>query len=422
MKKSLTQKAIEKYFNFLVNLRKERSMEREVLRADEIFKDVITKDAYSFMRTTFFRLKTFESWRGRVNCSIKFYKEEKEALNAMVFCFLLIQEQQRNGLKINWDSCIAYLIVRLMRKSLTWDMKPEYKEELQGRVENFDKKVEKYVCNKVKKSVSSAFYDNLYMLASDISLQEEHLYLVAKCYTNKVEYNFIEESIWHASKDKCKAEIEAECESVGVRNYISSDLRRLVSYISSARNSIRWQGCGSTIDCNILCHMLETAVLAWFMAIEDCQNTTSGNFSPAQAFLVGLYHDIPEIWTDDIPSSCKNEIGEADQNIRPATEEIEREVLQKNFYPVFSKSVGEYLRKNVMLESIDNPSLHKFIKKADYLSADFECYWMILQGSENTLFFDILKRSYKSNNRTPETKKLLRKMYYMSIFHIHREP
>jgi 5'-deoxynucleotidase YfbR-like HD superfamily hydrolase len=396
---------------------------KEIELMNEIFRDVVFKDAYRFIRTTFHRVKTFESWRGRVNRSVQFFKEEKEALNAMVFVFLLIKSEVEYGVKVNWDACIAYIITRLIRKSLTWDMKPGYKRRLKNVMKDFEEQVNKYVRKKVTESVGESFYQSLYGLVNRMSEDEKKLYSVAKSYTDHVEYSFVESTVWYADRNRIKQEIDESLKDVDSYGYISKELGRLISFISSSRNSIRWQGCGITLDCSILCHMLETAVLAWFMAIENNLDEKNEKICPSQAFKVGLYHDMPELWTDDIPSICKNEIGkESDQNLRMVTEELEKEVMDKHFYPVFSEKVAKYLKANVMLEDMEDKNLRKFIKKADYFSADLECYWMILHGSGNILFYRILRKSCKSKDRTVESKKLLKEMYFKSILHIPREP
>ena len=394
----------------------------EIEMMNEIFRDVVSKEAYQFMRTTFHRVKTFESWRGRVNRSVQFFKEEKEALNAMVFVFLLIKAEVEDDVKVNWNACIAYIITRLIKKSLTWDMKPGYKRRLKNVMADFEEQVNEYVKSEVTKNVGERFYKCLFGLLDGMSKEEEQLYLVAKSYTDHVEYNFVESTVWFAERNRIKQEIDESMKLVDSYEHISKEFGKLISFISSSRNSLRWQGCGSTIDCSILCHMLETAILAWFMAIENNLDDRNEKIVPSQAFKVGLYHDIPELWTDDIPSICKNKIGkESDKNLRMVTEELEREVMNRHFYPVFSEKVATYLRANVMLEDIKDANLHKFIKRADYLSADLECYWMILHGSGNKLFYWILWKSCNSNSRTPESKKLLRKMFFESLFHIPRE-
>ena len=79
-------------------------MNTEIMKMNEIFKGVITKDAYKFVRTTCYRVKTFESWRGRIDLSRKFSKEEKEALNAMVSCILIIKQKLKNKEEIDLNA------------------------------------------------------------------------------------------------------------------------------------------------------------------------------------------------------------------------------------------------------------------------------------------------------------------------------
>ena len=58
---------------------------------------MIDKNVYKFMGSCFYKLKTSDSWRGRKDVSCTFTKEEKEALNAMLFFILLIKEKEEKG-------------------------------------------------------------------------------------------------------------------------------------------------------------------------------------------------------------------------------------------------------------------------------------------------------------------------------------
>ena len=395
----------------------------EIKMMNEIFEGVITKDAFEYTRTTFFKTKTSESWRGRVDLSRSFYKEEKEALNAMAFCFLLVKEQEEKGHEVNWNACIAYVIQRLIRKSLMWDMKPGNKKKFLKLMKDFLQSVDNYVHETLLQQTGEKFTNAIYELAAQISPEEKMLYEVAKHYTDLVEYKFIKDTIWFADRNRIGRELKDELERYKVDDYIGEDLGKLISYLSWSRNINRWQGCGPTLNCNILCHMFETAIFGWFMAIELNQKEPGSNISPSQAFLVGLFHDVSELWTDDIPTPCKDYIkGEYDKTLRPLTEQLEREALEENFYKALPEKVSKYFKENIMLEDLSDEEFHKFLKKADYFSADCEVYWMIYQGSNNRLFFDILKRSIKEKKRTPQIHKLLKKMYIMSLLHIPREP
>ena len=68
-----------------------------------------------------------------------------------------------------------------------------------------------------------------------------------------------------------------------------------------------------------------------------------------KAFTVLLFHDIAEIWTDDINSPAKDGMG-----IRKATEEQELEALNTYFYSKTPDFVDKYFMDGVMLEDIDD--------------------------------------------------------------------
>ena len=324
-------------------------MNTEIMKMNEIFKGVITKDAYKFVRTTCYRVKTFESWRGRIDLSRKFSKEEKEALNAMVSCALIIKQKLKKKEEIDLNAHIAFIVLRLVRKSLLWDMKPDIKKRLIEKLESFEKAADIYVREELEKMTSKEFANALYTLADQLSDEDKNMYYVAKYYTDSVEFKQLRNTIWFADVNKLERDVEKGLKDWNVREYITPEFGKLITKLSWARNIIRWQGCGPTLNCNILCHMLETAIFGWFMAIELNLCDANNQYSPQQAFLTGLYHDVSELWTDDIPSVCKNKIGEADKNLRPVTEELEKEMLDDNFYPAFSGEVKDYLKNNIMI-------------------------------------------------------------------------
>lgn len=98
-------------------------------------------------------------------------------------------------------------------------------------------------------------------------------------------------------------------------------------------------------------------------------------------FFMGVYHDIAEAWTTDIPSDIKDRI----TGFREATEIFEDRKLQENVYNV----IPEFLQakiKEVMFEEEDNLQYKKLMKGADYLSADSECWRQFVAGSRETYF------------------------------------
>lgn len=377
--------------------------------AEEVFKNMINKKVYHYAQETFIAIKTSANWRGTKEVSEMFSKEAKEALNCMVYFTLLVERKVKENVDVDFDACIAYIVRRAIRKALTWDAKPDNKNDLCKKAGDYLEKEKAYIQSSISQEVSPEFAESLDKLANRISAEEENLYFVAKHYANWIEFSCIKKTIYPSDVREIKKHLKAKLKKYNVSKHISPQLAKLFARFSWARNMVRWQGCAPTLNCDILCHMFETAILGWFMAIEENSNSKDVKIVPHQAFLIGLYHDVSEVWTDDIPSVCKNKIGhETDGTIRPATEEQEKEALEKYFYPAFSYDVAQYFKKNIMLEELEDEMLHKFIKKADYFSADFEVFWFIKQGSKNKLFMNILKKSSKDEkNRTAEIRELL---------------
>ena len=389
------------------------------------FEGRIYKNAYRFLGSTFFKLKEAESWRGRRDRACVFKKEEKEALNAMSAVILWIDYAIKTKTKINMDACIAYIINRIIRKSLTWDYKPENIRYIRQKFAGYTEKEAEYVRDFFVKATDEEFVAEIERMAKQISDDEERIFQVAKHFAHWIEFEQIKGTIYKENTSAIEFDLKMQLAEFKINEYISESLAKLLYQLSWSRNIVRWQSCGAVLDCNILCHMFETAILGWFMAHEFNREFGYAKFSPAQVFIIGLFHDISEIWTDDIPSPCKNNIGsEQDGLLRPVTEQQERDALMEHFYPSFSPEVAAYFKQNVMLEELKDEELHKLLKNADYLSADYECYWQICKGSRIAKFVNIIKtsiddteKSCASENdidvgvRTPECYKLLKEWW-----------
>lgn len=369
---------------------------------------MINKDVYKFIGSSCYKLKTSDSWRGRKDVSCTFTKEEKEALNAMTFFILLTKRQVEEGKVVNWDACIAYIIKRIIRKALTWDSKPENKADIIVKFSGYKKCEADYVHNQFLKATNPKFVEFIDQLALQISEEEEKLFMVAKNHCNLVEFSQVKHVIFEEDIEKIDVRLKYEAMTLKLENYISNELNMLTARLSWARNVVRWQGYGNLLACNILCHMLETAIFAWLMAIETNTILGVGKYCPHQAFVVGLFHDVAEIWTDDIPSPCKDRIMSEQGSIRAITEQQEVEALAKYFYVALSEPVAKYFKNNFMLDELEDEDFHKFMKKADYFSADYEIYWNIVLGLRHVRYKEILETSANVENRTPAIVDLLK--------------
>ena len=194
--------------------------------------------------------------------------------------------------------------------------------------------------------------------------------------------------------------VDIEQIRAGMKPSVSNTL--LIS-MSWSRFTHRWQNYHAPVYASILTHMLETALLGYLLAWENGQNATTfeeyemWKQMRQKAFCVGLYHDIAEVWTDDIPSPAKDMLG-----IRKKTEQQEKDALLKYFYPYLPEIAAAFFKNGVMLEDIEDKQEKAFYKIADYFSADLEVWWHIRCGSREERFREILQQSV-ADEKYPRT-------------------
>ena len=110
------------------------------------------------------------------------------------------------------------------------------------------------------------------------------------------------------------------------------------------------------------------------MAIEKGETETVAT----KCFFMGIFHDVPEAFTRDIPSPIKDKI----PGFRKLTEEYELLTMEKYVYPYLSEESANAL-KTVMFEDAENAQYKKLMKGADYMSAVSEIWRQLKAGSRD---------------------------------------
>ena len=154
---------------------------------------------------------------------------------------------------------------------------------------------------------------------------------------------------------------------------------KVLETISRLRNQNRWAAYARALDCSVLGHLFDTAIFAYFMSLEQ---NPEDEMEATRKFFIGLFHDIPEGWTKDIPSPIKDRI----PGFREADELYEMKMVEEHMFSV----LPERLRietKAVMMEDGDNADVKPFLKGADYLSASSECMRNLVGGTRDYNFF-----------------------------------
>ena len=383
---------------------------------------------YRFYSKFFLTLKNCETWRGKHPCHEGFSKEDKEALNA--FTFVILAPIFKRELNIDCDMVGFPLLVvkRLITKYCLWDSKPENKEFFKSSIPDFDKRVNEFAFKKCSNGTSNEFASWLFDAESKIDYQTKVCFEVAKAIATLVEFEEVESEIRpdvaketrlqvYQNINKYLSDYPFVSDIIGCKGAYNKVLK-LLHNLSWARYTFRWQNYSCPVRCSILTHMLESAVLGYFMFVEEnldelknSDKTTKPELyhNLEKSFTVMLFHDVAEIWTDDIPSPAKDGLG-----IRAIAEEQELLALDKHFYSKLPTHVQEYFRAGIMLEDETNKASKAFYKAADYFSADLEIVWNIRDGGRDKRFWEVLNESYTDSYRTAIGRKTLE--FYIEQF------
>lgn len=370
------------------------------------------------------RLKLTESWRGKIPTQQGFTKEDKEAFNLLIFVIL-------EPIMLTEDDDLspfpAYVLRRLFIKAATWDSKPDNKEFFRNTVLDFDKKIKEHALNAIETPETHAFVSYMETTAEQLSKKVRDLYKAARALATLIEYEETKENFRPDVALKTEKQIYQELAvyshlphfaeiAMGMGKY--AKLKELLHAISWSRYTFRWQGYFAPIRCSILSHMLESALVSYLMNLEAERDADW-----IQDFRVMLFHDIAEVWTDDIPSPVKvinfeyvipklkerlkKQFGTDETTLRKISELQELDALEANFYACLPDEVERFFRNGVMLEDIKDTNRHDFYKAADYFAADMEVWWNM--DAKEPRYRNIHRESYESGKRTFAQMDLLKK-------------
>lgn len=391
---------------------------------------IITATEYRSMAHMLEGLKAKESWRGKIPTQDGFSKEEKEALNVMTFA-LIKEVMLPKGTDLT--AFPAYVMRRLYTKAYSWDSKPANKAYFGRMIMDFRESIDTYVGEQM--SETGGFKKYLDEVASTLPDEAVKVYKAARCIATFVEFEELEDKLRPDTLEETRQQVHADIGKFadlphfmevvqGIGEY--SRMKSLIRTISASRYTFRWQGYITSVRCSILTHMLESALISFMSNLE-----LGHEENILKDFWVLMFHDVAEIWTDDIPSPLKDgvkilhptpelvkRLGRSDNiTLRDVAELQELDALEEKFYLNLPQCVAEFFRRGVMLEDVHDMEKKRFYKSADYFSADLEVYWMIKGGSREHRFHDILVKSAEEQNRTEAERELV-KMLIKECFQI----
>ncbi len=323
-------------------------------------------------------------------------------------CFILAAEAEKNGVSIIWDRFPKIAIYRAFQKAYVNYDTPEHilrKICLLGDVQ-FDKAFGEVTERTIAELTDESFAS---WVKEGCGTTEETIYKAATKIGTFLEFKEIQRHMNGGYSRKYEEIVEELCKYDEIPGFkilrdTKSDYFKLFEAISKLRNQNRWAAYSYLVDCSVLGHLFDTAVFAYLMALEKGETESVAT----KCFFMGIFHDVPEAFTRDIPSPIKDEI----PGFRELTEKYELQMMKEHVYPFLSETTADALRE-VMFENDHNAEFKKMMKGADYMSAVSEIWRQLKAGTRDESFIDSIERhqkKFESNSvaeLTPNTKELL---------------
>ena len=351
------------------------------------------------------RLNNLRRWTNFITEG-KYDEISKQALNCAV-SFILATEAEKKGIVIIWERFPKIALYRAFQKAyVNYDTPEHILREIceLGNIE-FKEAFGEVTAKTIEGLTDENFAS---WLKEGCGTVEEEIYQAATKIATFLELKELQRHMngEYGMKYEEVVKSMAKYEKVPGFSVVSdatSGYFKLFDSISKLRNQNRWAAYSYLVDCSVLGHLFDTAIFAYLMALENGEEETVAT----KCFFMGIFHDVPEAFTRDIPSPIKDKI----PGFRELTEKYELQMMERNVYPFISEDAANAL-KGVMFEDEQNLKFKKLMKGADYMSAVSEIWRQLKAGTRDDSFFDALQghvRKFGSGvaELTPNTKELL---------------
>lgn len=342
----------------------------------------------------FLKLNNLRRWT-EFSSQQRYDELSKQALNCII-SYAIARATEQGGNNVNYSAFPKIAIRRAFEKVYVYYDTPAHKIDEICKVSDIDRSLFDLATRQI--IIEEAGEDFEDFLTTGVGETEKNIYKAATKIATYIE--FLEHQRYSVDIKELSRfqEIERNLEKYrdipGVIEFSDADSRvfKLFQEISSLRNQNRWATFCYNVECSVLGHLFDTAVYAYLFALDE------KNFDEHYAtkmFFYGLFHDVAEIWTKDIPSPIKDKI----EGFRQATERYEQEKINEHIL----RRVPDYLKESLekgLLEYQSNPQYRKRIKEADYISADSECCRNLLSGSRDTDFVVAIWRRKMNDDAT----------------------
>lgn len=336
----------------------------------------------------FRRLNNLHRWTSVITDD-KYNELAKQALNC-VTAYMLASFAEQRGNIVHWERFPKIALYRAFQKVYVYFDTGEHIINEICRIGNINKDAFNKATTEIIEELTTEEFSDF--LSEGIGTYEMKIYRAATKIATLIELEEIAPVMnnpkeYREKSDEIRRSIERLSDVPGVEEFSdpNGELFKLLLKISKLRNQNRWAVQSYLVNCSVLGHLFDTGVFAYFIGLEQFE----GNEKTAtKMFHMGIFHDLAEVWTSDVPSPIKDRI----PGFRPATEEYEAAMLDRFFYQTLtnyflSNFMSEKVR-SVMFEEEGNSSFHSLMKAADYLSADSECWRQYIAGSRDPYFYN----------------------------------
>lgn len=352
----------------------------------------------------FKRLNNLRRWTEFITEG-KYDEISKQSLNCAI-CFILAVEAEQKGISVNWERFPKIAIYRAFQKAYVNYDTPEHilREICDLGDIKFDKAFGEVTVRTIAERTDESFAN---WIKEGCGTTEETIYKAATKFATFLELKELQRQMNGGYSLKYEQIVKSMAKYEQTPGFNSlSEYSKVFEAISKLRNQNRWAAYSYVVSCSVLGHLFDTATFAYLMAVEKEYPEEIAT----KCFFMGIFHDVPEAFTRDIPSPIKDKI----PGFRQLTEKYELQMMERNVYPILSECSVNAL-KEVMFEEGNNAEFKKLLKGADYMSAVSEIWRQLKAGTRDASFKEAWKGHLEKFTRgiaelTPSTRLLLEEM------------
>ena len=344
-------------------------------------KDCLNLNTLKALNEVFKRLNCLRRWTSFIKDDT-YNEHAKQGFNCIA-TYLLASYAEEKGKIIHWENFPKIVLYRAFKKVYVSFDTPEHinKQVCEiGNIEKeaFDEKTKQYITELTNEDFCN-------FICEGLNTYEMKIYKAATKLTSKVELSAIGKRSTLEYFEK-KFEIQKSIKNfyyipgVKVFNKFYRTYFRRFKKISKLRNQNRWSVYPYLLNCSVLGHLLDTAIFSYLIGLQNFDERVA-----AMMFFMGIFHDLGEVWTTDYPSPIKYGI----PGLKKAVDIFEEIMLNKHFFSKISSYIAENIR-NLLKEK--ESTFHKWIKPADMLAADSECWRQCRAGTRDPYFKEAIEK------------------------------